>query len=288
MELGIESSPEKDSPPATSMVFLGILFDTVAMTLSIPSAKIEELLNRIRKLLRRKQISYHDLQSLLGLMSFVTACVHPARIFMSALLNGLRGLQHNQSLHISSEIRADLQWWLQFLVRFNGVSIIPPPAYNPDVLFTDACLAGVGGHFRDQRFQVQFPAVILSSQQYNINVKELLAIIVALRLWGLHMQGSRILLRSDNLDTVLAINNRRSRSPMIQQCLRVIWYLCASHDIDLHAEHLPGYLNVAADLLSRWSSDPNASVRFFDLPAFADYTFVDCSPQLFDLSYNIC
>ena len=286
-ELGIESSPEKDSPPATSMVFLGILFDTIAMTLSIPAAKVQELLDRIRQLLHRKQISYHDLQSLLGLMSFVTACVHPARIFMSALLNGLRGLQHNQRLVISPEIKADLLWWLQFLVRFNGVSMIPPPVYNSDILFTDACLFGIGGHFRDQCFHAQFPADISSTQTYNINVKELLAIIVALRLWGRHMQGNRILLRSDNMDAVLAINNRRSRSPLIQQCLRVIWYICAIYDFDLHAEHIPGYLNVAADLLSRWSSDPMASANFFDLPNSADYTFVDCSSQLFDLSYDL-
>ncbi len=287
LELGIESSPEKDSPPATSMIFLGILFDTIAMTLSIPIAKIQELLDRIRQLLRHRQISYHELQSILGLMSFVTACVHPARIFMSALLNGLRGLRHNQHLVISPEIRADLQWWLQFLVRFNGVSLIPPPDYYPDALFTDACLSGVGGHFQDQCFQAQFPTDIPSTQPYNINVKELLAIIVALRLWGHRMQGSRILLRSDNMDAVLAINNRRSRSPLIQQCLRVIWYICASYDFDLHAEHIPGYINVAADLLSRWSSDPMASANFFGLPNFADYTFVDCSSQLFDLSYNL-
>ena len=287
LELGLESSPEKDSPPATTMIFLGILFNTVDMTLSIPSAKIQELLDRIQQLIHSRRIAYHDLQSLLGLMSFVTACVHPARIFMSSLLNGLRGVRPNQYLPISLEIKADLQWWLKFLVRFNGVSIIPSPTFTPDVLFTDACLSGVGGHFRNQCFHAQFPDAIVSLHHYNINVKELLAIIVALRLWGSHMQGSRILLRSDNLDAVQAINNRRSRSPMVQQCLRVIWYICASYDMDLHAEHIPGYCNVAADLLSRWGSDSTASAAFFDLPAFADYTFVDCSQQMFDLSYDI-
>ena len=287
LELGLESSPEKDSPPATNMIFLGILFDTVDMTLSIPSAKIQELLARIQQLICRRRIAHHDLQSLLGLMSFVTACVHPARIFMSSLLNGLRGLRPNKYLLLSAEIKADLQWWLKFLVRFNGISLIPPPLFTPDVLFTDACLSGVGGHFRNQCFHAQFPHAVVSGQQYNINIKELLAIIVALRLWGGHMQGSRILLRSDNLDAVLALNNRRSRSPLVQQCLRVVWYICASYDMDLHAEHIPGYCNVAADLLSRWGSDPTAFAAFFDLPAFADYEFADCSPQMFDLSYDI-
>ena len=94
-------------------------------------------------------------------------------------------------------------------------------------------------------------------------------------------------MHSDNLDAVLAINNRRSHSPLVQQCLCVIWFICATYDFDLHAEHIHGYTNVAADLLSRWSFDSTASASFFDLPDFADYTFVDCSSQLFELSYDI-
>ena len=74
------------------MVFLGILFDTIQMTMSIPQAKLEELLQIIKSVINASTISRHRLQSLLGLMSFITACVRPVRIFMSALLNGLRGL----------------------------------------------------------------------------------------------------------------------------------------------------------------------------------------------------
>ena len=34
--LGLDSSPEKDSPPSTSMICLGILLDTAAFTLEVP------------------------------------------------------------------------------------------------------------------------------------------------------------------------------------------------------------------------------------------------------------
>ena len=54
------------------------------------------------------------------------------------------------------------------------------------------------GQFSNQCFHTQFPNTIVSSQQYSISSKELLAIIVALRLWGGHMQGSRILLHCNN------------------------------------------------------------------------------------------
>ena len=45
--LGIDSATEKDCPPSTFMVFLGILFNTVTMTMSIPQEKLSELLQLI-------------------------------------------------------------------------------------------------------------------------------------------------------------------------------------------------------------------------------------------------
>ena len=212
---GLETSTDKDCSPLTLMVFLGILFDTIQMTMSIPQAKLEELLQIIKSVINASTISHCRLQSLLGLMSFVTACVRPGRIFISALLNGLRGLSRHGFLTISDDIRADLQWWLCFLVKFNGVSIIPSPVYHPDVLITEACLTGAGGHFQHQCFHIDFPQHIIDNNDYNINVKELLAVIVALRLWGSQLAGSRILIRSDNATTVQAISNRRSHSPLI-------------------------------------------------------------------------
>ena len=53
----------------------------------------------------------------------------------------------------------------------------------------------------------------MQDDDFNINVKELLAIIVALRLWGPQLAVSRLLLKSDNCAAVQAINNRRSRAP---------------------------------------------------------------------------
>ena len=38
--LGLDSSPEKDCPPATTMVCLGILVNTVTFTLEVPPVTI--------------------------------------------------------------------------------------------------------------------------------------------------------------------------------------------------------------------------------------------------------
>ena len=236
--LGLQTSPEKDCPPTTLMALLGILIETVAMTLSIPKEKVNELLRKLPVMYLASMISCRHLQSVLALMSFVKACVRPGRIFMSGLLNGLHGLPHNGFLPISSEIRFDIQWWLTFLPWYNGVSVILHSIYSPEVLIRDACITGAfEGYFGHQCFQLAFPDSIMTNDDYNINVKEFLAIIIALRLWGSDLKGNRVLIQSDNLNAVQAVSHQRSHSPLSQQCLHVVWFLCATFDLDLPAKH---------------------------------------------------
>jgi len=42
-QLGLDSSPEKDTPPSTRMICLGILVDTEAFTLEVPASRLEDL-----------------------------------------------------------------------------------------------------------------------------------------------------------------------------------------------------------------------------------------------------
>ena len=42
-QLGWDSSPEKDTPPSTSMICLGIFIDNEAFTLEVPASRLEDL-----------------------------------------------------------------------------------------------------------------------------------------------------------------------------------------------------------------------------------------------------
>ena len=42
-ELGLEDSPDKESPPSMTMIFLGLLYNTIAMTISILENKLVEI-----------------------------------------------------------------------------------------------------------------------------------------------------------------------------------------------------------------------------------------------------
>ena len=81
-QLGLDSAPDKDSPPSTSMICLGILVDTVAFTLEVPATRLTDLQAKLRTWQAASFFTKKQLQSLLRKLSFVTACVKPGRIFM--------------------------------------------------------------------------------------------------------------------------------------------------------------------------------------------------------------
>ena len=229
-------------------------------------------------LLSVDQVSRHVLQSLLGVMSFVTACLYPARIFMSTLLNTLHEHRSARVCPLSTDSKADLRWWCHFLPFYNSVSPIKtsPLINNPLYLSTDACSTGAGGFFNGQYFHTPFPHSILQCFKHNINILEFPSIMVALKLWGASLRGQCLLIQCNDENSVFAVNSGPSHSPGIQLCLREIWFLSAFIDFEISAVHIPGRTNTIADHLSCWHLSPSHQERFFNLTADFNTTPVAC------------
>ena len=185
-ELGLQTSPDKDSPPSTKMVCLGIDVDSEEMSLSVPAFREQELLQELSLWSQSSRYTKKPLQSLLGKLSFVTACVKPGRIFMACLLNNLRSFsQSRSSCPISDDMRADISWWSSFLPLFNGVSLIKASSCDfSDLHFaTDASLTGGGAICLDECFHFQFSPDILTGASH-ISSLELYTIVVAVQFWA--------------------------------------------------------------------------------------------------------
>ena len=105
--------PKKIAPPPPAWSFWESISIPliIFMTMSVTPQHLLDLLSRCRSLFTVDVIPRHDLQSLLGVMSFVTACVRPARIFMSGLLNTLRANPSARFCPLSSDDKSDLHWW---------------------------------------------------------------------------------------------------------------------------------------------------------------------------------
>ena len=88
-ELGLLALAAKDVPPCHCMVCLGVEIDTSAMTLTVPQFCLNEHDVELHQWLEKSTYTKHALQSLLGKLSYVSACVRPGCIYMCCLHNAL-------------------------------------------------------------------------------------------------------------------------------------------------------------------------------------------------------
>ncbi|CAG2198093.1 unnamed protein product [Mytilus edulis] len=280
---GLEESVEKAAPPSTSMVFLGILFDTVSCTLSITKDRLEEILGLVKSWLQKEKCSLRDLQSLLGKLHFVSSCVRPGRLFVSRLLVWLRTFGgQNITKRVPKYIKLDLVWWSKFLDIYNGVSMMFLIDWSsPDcVLSCDSTLIVCGGICNGRYFHTVFPTFI-RRQQLHINALELLCVMVCLKVWASVLKGSRIVIYCDNSSSVTVLNSGACRNTFMQSCLREICFLTASHEFQVKGRHLSGEANRIADMLSRWDMDPGVSTEFLKLARVNAWKEIELDDDLF-------
>ena len=104
--LNIPISKSKLTAPTTKINCLGIEVDSVKATLSIPTEKLHEILQKCIKFKNQKQFSRRQLQSVIGKLMFVHKVIKPARVFVNRLLEKLRSMKDKASM--STEILNDI------------------------------------------------------------------------------------------------------------------------------------------------------------------------------------
>jgi len=91
--------------------------------------------------------------------------------------------------------------------------------------------------------------------QYHINYLELLAAFLALKTFAKYQKGL-ILLRMGNASAVTYINQKGgTHSTHLCNLALQIWEWCIQKEITLQTEHLPGNLNIVADMESWTTKD---------------------------------
>ena len=95
-DLGLRESSSKAHPPATKMPYLGIMFDTINMRMSIPPEKVAEVREDISLWMKKTFATKKGLQRLLGKLLWVSKCVRFSRSFIGRLLTQLQSM-HNFS-----------------------------------------------------------------------------------------------------------------------------------------------------------------------------------------------
>ena len=91
---------------------------------------------------------------------------------------------------------------------------------------------------------------------------------MATAVWGRKSQGEVVLCRCDNAAVVAVINSGKSKDALDMHLMRCLFFFQAVFSLSLHAVHLPGKINVAADCLSR----DNLPQFFQQVPTAPDST----------------
>ncbi len=287
-ELGLDESTSKACAPSSIMTFIGVKFDTNTLLLEVTPQKMQEARSEVENWLGRQRSTKKQLQSLIGKLQFIAKCVRSGRIFISRLLDSLTGLKEGESFRIPVEFKKDLLWWKRFASEFNGVIMMGETRWtNPDELIaTDACLTGLGGICSGGEYSSFFHCSVPSFLALaHIGVLELVAVVIAIKLWGTQCSGKRILIQCDNLSTVGIMNSGKSKDALMLVWLRELLYVASKAQIQIHAIHLEGISNRLPDMLSRWSHKPS-SVAFQQ--AINDRTFLESevTNRLFELQHT--
>lgn len=284
--LGLEESLEKACSPSTRVICLGVEFDTVNMTMAVTQERLHELELLLQQWSHKLSATKRELQSLIGKLSFVTKCVRQSRLFLTRLLDLLRTVSRNHHhLNLNREFHRDLEWWQRFLRVYNGVSVIGYYLWSePDAVFsTDACLSGCGGLSAGEYFHTEFPSFIL--QEFpHIHHLELIAIVLAVRLWGHLWSGLRVRVYCDNKAVAHALNTGRVKDPLLARGLRELWFNLAVVGCELRAVHLSSEQNRDADLLSRWHLHDRFSNSFLALPGVSSLKDRHITSSLFQFT----
>ena len=116
-ELSVKEAKHKVCRPEQRMIWLGLWYDSVAMTISIRTVKLSEIMGVLRSWEARQRASWKDMQRLLGLLQFVASVSPPT----NRMLGNLREMPKWGTESLSLGFKSNLRFFLDLLPAYNGV-----------------------------------------------------------------------------------------------------------------------------------------------------------------------
>ena len=175
----------------------------------------------------------------------------------------------SQLINLSPAACHSLRLWFSTHNLTSGSPFRPQPSSKH--LSIDASTEGWGAHLDFQELSGLWEG---HKRTWHINRLELDAVFLALLHWQSQLIGHTVLVSTDNSAVVAYINKQggtKSKTLCRQATELLLW--SHAHQIALVARHIPGRLNVLADLLSRpdqiltseWSLAPRIFKRLMKL-----------------------
>ena len=247
-------SEKSELDPVTRIIFLGFIIDSISMTVTLTDEKKEKLLKLINETLAKGSVKIRQVASLIGKM--VSSCPgslygplyyrnieHDKNIF----LKRNRG-NYEKLMQLSDESKKEILWWKENIHTMNAPIEWPPITQE---ISTDA--SGKNGWGASMLGTVPIGGMWTSDQlDIHINVKEMLAILYALRSFVDNLEGQHVRVLCDNTTAVFVLNKMgTTKSKECNDLAKSIWEFCRENSMFITCSHIAGKENVVADLASR-------------------------------------
>ena len=315
-KFGLVINNDKTEGPDQRITFLGIQLDSLSCSLSCPASRIAELLALLRSLRHQHIITRHQLESLIGKLSFAALVLPGARPFLRRMLDTLNACSSRRRrttpVRLGKGFRLDVDFWLSHLLDWNGSQVWRSSRSSPFTFATDASLTGFGFYLESYppssfidpslwplslqlgagfsgSYAAAQAACHLSHKQ--IAWCELLAVLAAAITYGPYLKNQSVLFFVDNSTDVHIINRQATKSKALAAILRQLFLVSLTYNLNIFAQHRSGVSNTLADFLSRpdlhhndhvavWhSAHPNDMSRLSSVSLVLSDSFISWSPS---------
>ncbi len=253
VEAQIPTAQHKTVGPQTSLVFLGVLLDTMCMMASLPKEKLITYRDHIEVVMKQKKIRMKELQSIIGQLQYATCVVTPGKAFRKRLINLTIGhTKPHNFISLKQEAILDLKMWKLFQEKYNGKSFLNSPSLanaNRINLFSDASKLGFGATYCSNWIQGKWPT---GWEKFNIAILETNPLLALVYTFGVKLRNSSIQFFCDNKAVVDIVNKQSSREPVIMALVRPLVLKMLELNIRFHVNHIRGLQNVLLDKISRF------------------------------------
>ena len=242
---------------------LGWLYNTRKLLISLPTNKFIAWSKDIRQIIKSKQSTFKELETLVGRCNHAAYVIPTARHFLSRIRALKTSSRFRRITSIPKHVITDLQLWLDFLKSaHNGISMNLLTYRLPTHVFrSDACEHGLGGYSASGKaWRLQFPKHLLS--RAHINLLEFIASIICIWIDVLDDNippDSCLLSMGDNTSAVgwmkksnfkMVDEDDQDNTAKITAARKLARLIQASESL-LYSQYFPGEDNDVSDCLSR-------------------------------------
>eukprot|EP01050_Picozoa_sp_SAG11_P015331 SAG11_NODE_1976_length_3974_cov_4.102452_5_plen_401_part_00 len=261
--------PGKTVPSSTKdMVFIGYLLRFSDMTVSMEPERIQHMTARLREVLDKGTLLRSELESIIGVLVFITTVVG-MRTYYRSFIELLKRNRHRKRIFVDAEVKSDIKKWFDLMQLFNGQTVFRGVrrARAPYPLYTDASFSSWGFAWHTTVIPGAWP-IEWQGRFGNIPAKhkldykgqhriwihtcELLAVLMALRVI-LPWSGNNKVLKifCDNSAVCGMLEKLQTSSPECKLALTEILWLLGAFQCELDVHWISTKKNTTADAASR-------------------------------------